>query len=126
MKFNKYALPWKQGTVLRTQITSLWSEKELHRNMLREKRCIYANFQGKDQGRGRELIAEFQEPRLAEAVEKMARLVEEIAAIESTRTILKMFSDEAKEIMRLIMPSDAEAVDASSQTSPPLSWDMLL
>ncbi len=47
---------WRQGYVMITQRTERWSAKELSNTNKFEKRCAFANFSTRDQGRGRTLV----------------------------------------------------------------------
>jgi hypothetical protein len=53
---------WQVGKTLLTPTTRRWSKDEWYANEARERRCVFRYFTSLDQGRGRELIAEFRNP----------------------------------------------------------------
>lgn len=50
---------WQQGFLLLTSTTSRWTPEERQVANAREKRCAFVFFSSRDEGRGRELVFEF-------------------------------------------------------------------
>ncbi|MBW3514949.1 MULTISPECIES: hypothetical protein [unclassified Shewanella] len=69
LKFNHVI--WRQGHVLETRTTRLWSKQTLEQVSRIERRCAFAYFCAHDEGRSRELVYQF------DSAEECAKAVNE-------------------------------------------------